>query len=370
MENILKANKIKSAKDLKYIQKLNKINISNVIHPKTYKITVGIVTIKRVFGNDSLGYLTQVLGSLTRNSDQSMGVFVCNVYPGPGVHNEAKYLAKYFSTFVRFTEPSPAYVIMNSFEKEKEDYLFCMQNLLKYSSEYILILEDDAVPYENFAKALDNVLSKLEKSHPTWGILKLFYPSRWQGFSITEIRKCIELFCIGICGSIFFVVGFGLLNFLLCYRGNKKLVKNKLLVAALLGFLHAVCSVLLVGRQNVLEIMRDWNVFFAVVAPNCCSPAILYKSEIAKMLIEHLRYTECNQNYPLDKAIDDLRRINNIGTYLVEPSLVKHIGVISSLKGIKGNLEEFILQQSKLRAFYVSNFSFCLQECSRKKPTF
>ena len=341
-EQLLLKNRLRYRSSMKYMKKLNQI--SNLTKHEPCELSVGVVTVSRMFDRHVLGYLTQVMHHLHREAlHTNTCLSICNVHAGPGNHSEANALSPYFHSYVRFPVQSASHVIMDVFEREKEDYSFCLERLLEHNTDKILLLEDDAVPINNFFSVLLDTLSALTERDPNWGYVKMFYPPRWQGFSF-ELSSVKELCIIGILGAVLFIQIYVVIAWIRKPEHGflHKLLCRETVVALVCGFVYATCIAMCVGHQNILHMYRDLGYYYTVPAPDCCSPAILYKRNVTEMLVEHFRNTQCNPHYPLDKALDSFRLSHGIDAYLTEPSLVWHIGLVSTLKGISRHLEEYL----------------------------
>ena len=176
-------------------------------------IAVGIVTLPRLIKGQTLNYLTQTFvklyQSLFQDSEEvfpNKVLFVCDVFAGPGNHTEVKSLSSLVDVSKRFPINDPSAVIMDNYEKEKEDYAFCIDMALKYQPQYVLIVEDDAIPFANMLKVLKVVLNRFLENMSSdgnvlpqseeWAYLKLYYPERWKGFAF-EVIPLLELMGLG-----------------------------------------------------------------------------------------------------------------------------------------------------------------------------
>ena len=315
-------------------------------------IAVGIVTLPRLIKGQTLNYLTQTFvklyQSLFQDSEEvfpNKVLFVCDVFAGPGNHTEVKSLSSLCDVSKRFPINDPSAVIMDNYEKEKEDYAFCIDMALKYQPQYVLIVEDDAIPFANMLKVLKVVLNRFLENVSSdgnvlpgveeWAYLKLYYPDRWKGFAF-EVVPLLELLGLGLIGGSLFV-GFGCF----CRPKEKRYVMVR--VPFLLGFIYLVLVALSVGRQHLINWRRISNCTYTVLpAPNCCSPAILYKADKAKELSDYLKTLKCSATFPIDYAIDQFARDGGYSKFLIEPNLVQHIGMLSTLKSWSLHPEEFI----------------------------
>ena len=311
-------------------------------------LAVGVVSVRRQHNNMRLDYLTQVMTRLMYlfNVDtafQSKVLFICDTHAGPGKHDEALRLSKYVPIFQRFPNGNASFVIMDRFDKEKQDYAFCISKALEYHPRYVLIIEDDAVPRLDFFDVLYHILENYVQRKPRddshevkyWAFVKLFYPQRWQGYSF-ELDRLMELVGIGILGGSIF-----LFTLLTCNKRRYRTITK--VVFFVFTALYCIFCALSMGRQHILEIRRiSKSLYRLLPAPNCCSPANVYPYDKALQLVRYLSHRTCSPMFPLDALLDEFVEVNNYRSHLVEPSLVKHIGMVSSLKSGSTNLKEFI----------------------------
>ena len=66
-------------------------------------------------------------------------------------------------------------------------------------------------------------------------------------------------------------------------------------------------------------------------APECCTPAMLYPREGAKIVTDLLSKVECRIGFGKDLALHQLKREHSWPALWIQPSLVQHIGLHSSL---------------------------------------
>ena len=311
-------------------------------------IAVGVVTVRRLHNTMRLDYLTQVVTRLmhlftTDTTVSNKVLFVCDTHAGPGPHDEAARLGRYVPVYRRFPTPNATYVIMDRFRKEAQDYEFCVRQALRYSPRYVLIMEDDAVPRLDFFSVLHHMLENYVQRKPRddshvvhyWAFVKLFYPQRWQGYGL-EADRLLELLGVGVLGGCVFLV-----LLLSCNRRQYRTLTRGVFFTS--GGLYCMLCAWTMGRQHLLELRRGSKSLYRLLpAPNCCSPANVYPYDKALQLVSFLSHTACSPLFPLDAALDQFVQDNNYRSYLVEPNLVKHIGMISSLKTESTNLEEFI----------------------------
>ena len=304
-------------------------------------VAIVVVTSRRVMGSRPLGYLTRTVAALSRLASSaawpaSKQLFICDVNAGPSTHIEADRLRQYFHVVVRFPNASAYAAILDPFEKEKQDYVFCLQQALLLTSTYVLIVEDDAVAQDDLFYVLPNILHtrKFALGTRTWSSLKLYYPERWQGFSL-DIRTALELtslFCVT------YVSWIALLG--TCWRKQQQRFSH----ATAAGLL-VVLLALSIGRQHLIDLKRISPYLYSLAPdPACCTPAVLYNAEFAELLVPYLaNEVHCSQAYPLDKALSSFMNREQWPSFRVEPNLFRHVGLISTLKGYSRYVEDFLM---------------------------
>ena len=351
-EKAVDANELRFRQAARYLKELdaNKTRrfYGALLQQASVDLTVAVVTVKRTGGQHSIGYLTQVLTELDKifKADVSFKkiLFVCNTFAGPGRHEEAESLARYFPVETRFPSGSIEHAIGDIFEKEKRDYVYCMQKALQYPTNHVLIIEDDEVPRRDLFDVLKHVLEdRVEKRHRSgemeiqdWAYVKLFYPDRWLGYR-RDFLQLLELLSIGAVGGSLCLLA----TLLLLPRHHLSRLRKKYKCFAQ-GAAYFILVALAIGRQNVHVVQRLSKYLYSVgPAPYCCSPAILFNAEAAIEVASHLAVTTCNSGLSLDMAMSEFAHAQQFTTLLVQPNLVSHIGLISTLKGFSDVPEHF-----------------------------
>ena len=343
-----------AAEAREYIDKLTtneSLLIGTQLSQSDVDLAIGIVTVPRSRPPYRLDYLTQTFVALHRSISQEpvnlerKVVFMCNTFPGPGNHSELQRFTSLVTIYNRYTKDNVSASRLNSFEKEKEDYVYCMNVALTYEPKYVLIIEDDTLAVNNLLEILhyillssvENKFSGGDLSHNVeeWAYLKLFYPNRWKGYAFETIRV-LELVSIGLVGgSISVLVG--------CKCTRKESTPSTLLAFFIVGSVYFILAAFMIGRPYLIEWRRISKYTYTVVsAPDCCSPAILYAADKARKLANFLKTVKCNANFPIDYAMDEFAKRNNYKKYLIEPNVFHHIGMFSSIKSKSRHPEQFI----------------------------
>lgn len=279
-----------------------------------------------------LGYLTQVTAALDSElqktaGDCDVGMIICNTHRPFENHFEAAYLSKYF---VEVEAVHKWRHLLTGKVKERHDKVACFQESLKYNFDYLIVIEDDALPKKNFIGTLQHVLKhKMEsmtvrgnkvRRTPRWGYLNLHFPEEWQGYSQIT-RHYFELGGIGIMGGALFL---GLPFF------NSRSKARQMLTFAF-GSLYFILLVFAIGRQYFLRILSPFPDLHWLIdpGPGCCTPATLYPRIHLPKLVEYL--DESPLRYGTDLIIRDFSTDFDLDRMLLVPNLFDHIGLFSTL---------------------------------------
>ncbi|XP_041032753.1 transmembrane protein 246, partial [Carcharodon carcharias] len=293
------------------------------------QLVVAIITMPREQGAGYHYYL-QVASQfhrLLRGCPWCQGhrLFACNVHHRPQEHWEARLASRLVPVAQRFGPGAEADGADNRFEKEKQDYLYCLhQALAAYSPQHVLLVEDDAVPSEDFFPVLRDLLGRRLLAPQARDALyvKLYHPERLQGYLNPEPMRILEWLGLGaFCGTLL--------------SGLHRLLTGRhspLLLAALAAFSMLVAE--LAGRHYLLEARRLSPQLYALVpATECCTPAMLYSAPAARRVLAYLEGVQCRSGYAKDTALYALLSQQGERAYALEPNLVTHIGLYSTLRG-------------------------------------
>jgi hypothetical protein len=92
-----------------------------------------------------------------------------------------------------------------------------------------------------------------------------------------------------------------------------------------------------VGRVHFeLALRRFFSPAFysLLAATECCTPAMLYSNESATKVVHFLSSITCKRGYGKDIALYlHVRQTNGLEAFVIEPNLVQHIGLKSTLRG-------------------------------------
>ena len=317
-------------------------------HDNRIDIAISIITVAR---NKGIGnkykpkYLTQVVWKFLSLLYKSHGqgypfriqLSICNVDSDPDFYQEAKDLSKFIPLLNRFNKRTLN--MDHVLEKEKQDYVYCLNTSLhKYQPRYVLLVEDDALPNDDFFDILQYMVQKHlghDKEHGLELInnkplvfVKMYHPERLLGFYSIEPERLPELFGFGLLfGTVFLSI---YIHF--CERNLTKKYVYSIWICFILYF---VMVALAVGRQNFVELRRmSKHLYSYVPAPGCCTPAMLFPENGANIVINYLSKVKCRTRFGKDMALDKMRSEQSLSAFMIQPNLFKHIGMYSSLHDI------------------------------------
>lgn len=273
--------------------------------------------------------LIQLLRSNSSTRVFNYGLMVCNVDSSPEAHEEVKALSSSVHTIVKYKNSSE--VPLNRFEKEKQDYTYCLGKSLVYKPKYVLLMEDDAYPTNRLLSVLEysiqNIFegkfSEFSGQREKIAFLKLYHPERLLGFISIEFYRLFEL---AAAVSILLTVLTAL---------NRKGVCNldKPWRTILIAGIYIVLLALAIGRQNLMGLRRISRHFHSFVpAPSCCTPANLYPYNDAVALLSSFAGKVSYSGHAKDMLLDEFLREYKYKAIYVEPNIFQHIGQYSSLR--------------------------------------
>ncbi|XP_006268813.1 post-GPI attachment to proteins factor 4 [Alligator mississippiensis] len=330
-QEFLKQNQEEGQAALHYFEALQAPNSSEISGAEALRprLLVTIITVQR---RNEFHYVLQVASHFHRllqkcgSGCQNYRIFLCNVDMDPSSHQDVQLLSNFFTTVNHYRNGEDPEASVNQFEKEKRDYAFCLeQSLLAYKPEYVLLVEDDAVPEEDIFPVLQHLLLvRLPKPHVRDALyLKLYHPERLQHYINPEPMRILEWFGMGM------LLG-PLLSFMYSWAFGRPAVSWLIIF---FFFLYTMALAELVGRHYLLELRRLSPALYNLVpVTECCTPAMLFSAPSAHRALRYLKELYCHQGFAKDIALYSLLRPQGERAYVVEPNLVRHVGMFSSLR--------------------------------------
>ncbi|XP_048358664.1 post-GPI attachment to proteins factor 4 [Sphaerodactylus townsendi] len=330
-QEFVKQNQEDGLSALRYFERLQTPNTSErlgseVFHPW---LLITIITVQRP---PEFHYVLQVASRFHRLL-QECGppcrhhqILLCNVETDPGSHQDAQLLSNFMAVVNHYGGHKKVEPGMNQFEKEKQDYTYCLEKSLQtYDPEYVLLVEDDAVPEEEIFPVLQHLLqTRFSKAHLRDALyVKLYHPERLQRYINPEPMRILEWLGVGM----FFGSLLGLAY--AWASGRSSLVWPIVLFFAV----YSMLLVELVGRHYFLELRRLAPPLYNVVpVTECCTPAMLFSASSARRALGYLKELRCRRGFAKDTALYSLLRVRGERAFVVEPNLVRHVGIFSSVR--------------------------------------
>ncbi|NWR36800.1 TM246 protein, partial [Tachuris rubrigastra] len=316
---------------LHYFEKMQIPNASEASGSDAFQplLLITIITVQRRY---DFHYVLQVASRFHRLLQEcgahcrSHRMLLCNVESDPSSHQDVRLLSSFFPMVSRDRtgeNPDPR---VNQFEKEKQDYVFCLeQSLLSYNPQYILVVEDDAVPEKEIFSVLQHLfLARFSKPYLRDALyFKLYHPERLQRYFNPEPMRILEWLGLGmLLGPVLSCV----YSWVLGRPGPSWLL-------VLFFALYSMALSELVGRHYLLELRRLHPVLYNLVpVTECCTPAMLFPAPSARRALGYLQGLHCRQGFAKDTALYSLLWAKGENAYVVEPNLVRHVGMYSSLR--------------------------------------
>ncbi|XP_060072428.1 post-GPI attachment to proteins factor 4-like [Ylistrum balloti] len=304
-------------------------------------IAIAIVTVKReTEKNLTLGYLVQTAAALdkivkSQTTFLNIQLFLCNTDTTDSDHTEAEFMSLYIPMVTKSSHQSNKRNKQTDVRrKEARDYIYCLVQARSMAPKYVLMVEDDSIPTENFLDVIQHSLQQI--GNRKFAYLKLFYPLKWQGFAF-EISRLLELLCFGAIGGSISLV----FHYFCLLNRRRKYSQN---VQFTLGLLLTIVVVHLIGRQNIMTLRTfSRDLYSLKPSPACCTPAMLYPADTIKTLTNFLNQSQKHQSQvKIDLQIYNFTQIYNLPGYQIEPNLFRHVGMVSSLSSLTKDPEGFL----------------------------
>ncbi|KAG9328976.1 hypothetical protein JZ751_008556, partial [Albula glossodonta] len=291
------------------------------------ELLVIVVTARRTEGRD-YHYLLQVMQRLAFLLGVCRGrgcaeVLVCDVESGPRGNEDVSLLEKRFRV-VHSSRDNPGRVQanINTFEKEKRDYVYCLRKGWEQLEPMnVVVLEDDALPRFDFFPVIYNLLSRDFSSRSLY--VKLYHPERLQRYWNPEPYRILEWVGLGlVAGSI------------LLWLYSSRMQLSHYTLHMLFFTLYVMAAAELLGRHYLLEARRISPQLYAISpATECCTPAMLFPGNASLRVADYLDQEFCIKGRAKDTVLYQVARsARGERAHSLEPNLITHIGAFSSVR--------------------------------------
>ncbi|XP_051238133.1 transmembrane protein 246 [Dicentrarchus labrax] len=297
-------------------------------HPE---LLVIVVTARRNEGRD-FHYLLQVMQRLSGilggcGEQRCAEVLVCDVESGPQENQDAKLLETHFKVIQRSPqEQQRNRERINTFEREKRDYVFCIRKGWELvQPKNMIVLEDDALPRQDFFTVVKDLLSRRFALQTLY--IKLYHPERLQRYWNPEPYRILEWVGLGLVAATALLLTFPYWN---PFSFSFTFSSGHLLFFTL----YFMAAAELLGRHYLLEVRRLSPQLYTVSpATECCTPAMLFPGNASLRAADYLDGSFCIKGNAKDMVLYQMARtIPGEKSHSVEPNLITHIGAYSSVR--------------------------------------
>lgn len=219
------------------------------------------------------------------------------------------------------------------FEKERHDYVSCLNKTLTHlpNVKHFLILEDDAPIRLSGAPFLSTLRYFIDQAGQRgirrFAFMKLYHPPRLLGYLQPEWDRHLE--CVAIVIILITVLR---LSLWLSGANNRQWVRSmkdsswQYIIVCLVILLYVL------DRYWLLE-LRSLSKYFhlMVPAPFCCTPGIVFQRQSAIEAVDFIGGVRSDNQYGKDAALYDYYRKSGLPAWYIQPNLVEHIGLKSTL---------------------------------------
>lgn len=295
------------------------------------ELLVTVVTAARKEARD-FHYLLQVMRRLSSAAGgcggrQCAEVVLCDVESGPEENQDARLLEAHFRVIRRSAQEQRANRgPINTFEREKRDYVFCLrQGWELVKPQNMIVLEDDALPREDFFRVVKDLLSRRFALNTLY--IKLYHPERLQRYWNPEPYRLLEWVGLGLVGATALLLSIP--------YWNPCSFSFTLSASHLVFFtLYFMAAAELIGRHYLLEVRRISPQLYAVSpATECCTPAMLFPGNASLRAADFLDGSFCYRGNAKDTVLYQIARTTpGERSHSVEPNLITHIGAFSSVR--------------------------------------
>ncbi|KAG7251884.1 hypothetical protein CRUP_016286 [Coryphaenoides rupestris] len=186
---------------------------------------------------------------------------------------------------------------VNMFEREKRDYVFCLQKGWEILRPHnVVVLEDDARPRPDFFPVVQDLLTRRFSQQSLY--IKLYHPERLQRYWNPEPYRLLEWLGLGLLAS-------SLLLQVLPYCSSFSFTPRHLLFFSV----YVMVLVELVGEALPPGAAPRVPQLYAVTpATECCTPALLYPGNASLRAARYLDGSFCVRATPKDMLLFHMAR--------------------------------------------------------------
>lgn len=314
---------LKAKNDLKYWLKKNLALTPLFSQNKTNYLCLSVLSKNRI--GSTKNYVTQsVMSILTRASlkyRNKIRIFGFNMEPEPEKNQNLLDL----NDLIQVENLSSKFEHKNMRLVEALDYAKCLRYLRKQACKYSILIEDDAVFSTNWYEKIENELRKIEKLNlKNFFIIKLF-----SGYKFFDNDWIFYPFLL--IWALFLSVVVWFLEFLFLTRIRKLKLSNFSVICLFLNSLVLVWFSRTTSISPMGEGVHEYTTGFGAVSVLFPWNRLLSLAEYMENTVESYLSGKSIYFEAKDLLIEDFRSRNRLVEYILEPSIIQHTGMHSSL---------------------------------------
>ena len=284
--------------------------------------------------DNNLKWSPNRIHSLRAQISHNVPISVCNVDHDIASYYEATLMESVAPFVNRFSKHHRS--TLHVLEKEKQDYVFCLNHSLQLNPRYVMLVEDDAFPLDNLFPVLFHTIHSQLDAHIARGELhegprkeiafvKFFHPERLQSYFRPDLYRPLQLFAMSVTLSS---------SVVLIYSVICKYRELSIHITWALWTFYFIALLVAIGHPNVAQLRSIFEpyLYSCRPAPSCCTQAMLFPTTTAVSVINYMQSKECSNGYGKDSILDDLQRDLGLQALFVEPNVFQHIGMYSTLR--------------------------------------
>jgi len=296
------------------------------------KLCVGISTI----GRPGKQYVPYTIGSLLEGLTEQertqihLVTFIAQTDPKLHPIYEEKWLEAVSDDIMLYNVSKETLRFLQGLESNRDyrvkgahDYAYVLERCIESKAPYIAIFDDDTLAVAGWYPRAMAAVERVEAGTPqkqdsSWLYLRLFFTEEFLGWHSEQWHVYLRY-------SLTVFLGTGLTLIALRRCGLQNLITNRILFVTCFICVPACIGLYFLAGRLSLQPLKPG--VYQMLKYGCCGQALLFPRDMALVVLA--RFRERGIGYP-DALVEELAIEKNYVRWAVIPSLVQHIGLISS----------------------------------------
>lgn len=299
---------------------------------QTPKLCVGISTIGRPGKQYVLDTIGSILEGLTEQERAEIHLVTFIAQTNPSLHPiyEEQWLEAVSDDVMLYNVSQETLRFLQGLERDRDyrvkgahDYAYVLERCIESKAPYIAILDDDTLAvagwYPRAVAAIERAEADTpQEQGPGWLYLRLFFTEEFFGWH-SELWHIYLRYSL----AVFLGTLFALIALRRC--GLQTLLSNRILFVTCFVCVPACIGLYFLAGRLSLHPLKSG--VYQMLKYGCCGQALLFPRDMALVVLA--RFRERGIGYP-DVLVEELANEKDYVRWAVIPSLVQHIGSISS----------------------------------------